>query len=297
MSTSTRSLAPVAADVVALTKPRITMMAVLTAAGAMVLAPGAMPLTDALVSLLAIGLLVSGAGALNMFIERDVDGLMVRTRTRPLPAGRLNPPWGALVGAFLCALAFPLLVHSANAFTALLGAFSLFMYVLVYTPMKRTSAWAMILGAVPGAMPALMGYTASSGTIDPVAATIFAVLFFWQVPHFLAISIYRFQEYRDAGYVVFPDRSDYLYTRIGMAIGAVAVAVSTLALYLLDVGGGLYLAAALALGAYMLVATLRAFTDEHVARRARKIFIATLIYQTLLFGMLAADVAIGTHFG
>jgi protoheme IX farnesyltransferase len=295
---TTRSTASIhaAADVVALTKPRITMMAVLTAAGALMLAPGSLSFFDSLLSLLGIGLLVSGAGALNMFIERDVDGLMVRTRNRPLPAGRLAPPSGVLTGALLCAVAIPLIAHSANALTALLGAFSLFVYVLVYTPMKRTSAWAMIIGAVPGAMPALMGYTARANAIDAVALAIFGVLFFWQIPHFLAISIYRSREYRDAGYVVFPHGNNHRLARVGIVVGAVFLVLTTGLVHVLDVGGLVYLVSAGLLGAHFLWVSAGALVDKKVERRARRVFVATLIYQTLLFAALAADVALQTFF-
>src|SRR5262249_41233156 len=138
-----------ARDVVALTKPRITLMAAIVSAGAMLLAPGAIGVKDGLLSLLGIAMAVAGAGALNMWAGRDVDALMHRRAPRPLPAGRLPGAWALLVG---CALAFgslPLLDVHAGRLTMALTLFSLFVYVLVYTPMKRTSPWALVVGAVP----------------------------------------------------------------------------------------------------------------------------------------------------
>ncbi|HEY0255643.1 MAG TPA: protoheme IX farnesyltransferase, partial [Kofleriaceae bacterium] len=154
-----------ATDLVALVKPNIMVMALLTAAGAMSLAPGVVALSTALVLLLGTGLIVGSANTLNMWLERDLDCLMTRTKNRPLPGQRLAPNTALVFGTVLGVLAVPTLLL-AGVVPAALGMLALILYVGVYTPMKQRSHWSTWVGAVPGAMPALMGWTAATGRID-----------------------------------------------------------------------------------------------------------------------------------
>ena len=152
----TRIRVPSLRDVYALTKPNITLMSVIVALGSMALAPTFPTWSNALLSLLAIAMSVAGAGALNMFIERDVDRLMSRTRNRPLPTGRLDAIWALVVGLVMAGASLPLMAMTTPGPIATgLTAFALFTYVLVYTPMKQRSPWSLMVGAVPGALPAL----------------------------------------------------------------------------------------------------------------------------------------------
>lgn len=284
---------PALRDLWALTKPRITAMSMLVGAGSLLLAPASMTLVDALLALLAIGLSVAGAGALNMYIERDVDALMSRTRDRPLPSGRLDPFWALFVGGALSAASFPVMAIAANGMLAAwLTAFALFVYVLVYTPMKRTSYWSLVVGSVPGAMPALMGYTAASGAIDPVGLSLFGIVFFWQLPHFLAIGIYREREYVAAGHkVVNAEHSVDLARTLTVATAVPLVAVS-LMLWPLGVGSWVYAAIAALLGLWFLGLCVRGFATENANKWARRVFLGSLVHQTVLFAALALDVGI-----
>ncbi|MEO8213601.1 MAG: COX15/CtaA family protein, partial [Myxococcales bacterium] len=153
-------------DLVELSKPRITGLVMATFAGGMWLAPGHLPRWRGLMTLLGTALIVAAANALNMFIERDVDKLMQRTSRRPLPQGRLSPEAALVFGTALAAIALPLLLLAGNALTGVLGGLAFISYVAIYTPMKRTSAAALFVGAVPGALPPLMGWTAVTGHID-----------------------------------------------------------------------------------------------------------------------------------
>lgn len=277
-------------DVVALTKPRITLMVVITAAGGMWLAPRAISLFTALVMLATTAAVVAAANALNCWLERDSDRLMQRTMKRPLPDGRLEPKVALWLGVGLGVTSIPLLTFLVNPLTGLLGAIALLSYVAIYTPMKRTSSVALLVGAVPGALPPLMGWTAATESLDPPGLALFAVLFFWQIPHFLAIALFRQDDYDRAGLKTLPSergvdaakRQAVLYT--GMLV------VSSVLLYVFQVAGLLYLVCALLLGFLFFmasIANLRPGTEP-----ARKLFVVSLVYLTLLFVALGIDTAL-----
>jgi protoheme IX farnesyltransferase len=283
--------------VVSLTKPRITLMSVLVAAGSMALAPVSLGLVNGALALLAVAASVAGAGALNMYLERDVDGLMTRTRTRPLPDGRLDPAWALLVGGALSAVSLPLMAVASNGpiATALTG-FALFLYVLVYTPMKQRSPWSLVVGAVPGAMPALMGYAAASGTFDMIGLCLFGVVFFWQLPHFLAIGMYREQEYTAAGHKLFNSGRSIDFAKT-MIIGTSAPLIAcSVMLWPLGVGSWVYGATASLLGVWFIVLCALGFTASNANRWARRVFLGTLAYQTILFAVLGLDVGLRALF-
>src|SRR5436190_24242288 len=188
----------VALDVFTLIKPRITLLTLITALAGMWLAPGEKNLSLVLTTLCGTALLVGGANALNMFLERDTDLLMTRTQNRPLPGKRLSPDFVMGFGALLIGISVPLLIYRVNPLTGILGALSLASYLLFYTPLKRKTAYALLIGAVPGAMPPLLGWTAVTGSLGWPGIVLFAIIFLWQVPHFLAISIFRKEEYKRA---------------------------------------------------------------------------------------------------
>ena len=190
-------------DLVALVKPGIMIMSLLTAAGGISLAPGTASLSQTLWMLLGTALIVGSANTLNMWLERDTDCLMARTKNRPLPQRRLDPQTALVFGAVQGLFALPILAL-VNPITAALGLLALMLYVGVYTPMKQRSHWAVWVGGVPGAMPALMGWTAATGRIDLAGLAVFGVMFFWQVPHFHAIALYRVREYAAAGLKTLP---------------------------------------------------------------------------------------------
>ncbi|HEY0476603.1 MAG TPA: heme o synthase [Kofleriaceae bacterium] len=276
-----------ATDLVALVKPRILVMALLTAAGAMSLAPGAVPSARALWLILGTGLIVGSANTLNMWLERDIDCLMARTRNRPLPQHRLAPRTALVFGGLQGALSLPALAM-VNPVTACLGLVALVLYVGVYTPMKQRSHWATWIGAVPGALPALMGWTAATGRIELAGLTVFGVLAFWQIPHFHAIALYRQRDYDAAGLKTLPGTHGIAAAR-RQIVGYLAVQVAvSLSLWPLGVAGVPYLVTAAVLGAAVLVqgaSGLAAGTQ----RWARSVFIASILYLPVLFAVMVLD--------
>lgn len=280
-----RVLTAKSVDLVALVKPRIMIMALLTAAGAISLAPGVASATQSLWLLLGTALIVGSANTLNMYLERDVDCLMARTKNRPLPGGRLQPATALAFGALLGVIALPVLLV-AGPIPAALGLLALILYVGAYTPMKQRSHWSLWVGAIPGAMPALMGWTAATGRVDVPGLAVFGVLFFWQIPHTHAINIYRQREYEAAGLKTLPSTHGLASTRRAI-LGFLFVQV-TISLYpaLLGVAGLPYLITAIALGALVLI---QAFSGDGSTRWARNVFLTSIVYLPILFAVMVAS--------
>jgi heme o synthase len=283
---------PRLADVVALTKPRIMAMALLTAAGGLSLAPGAPAPSVWLALMIGTGLIVGAANTLNMYLERDIDCLMARTRNRPLPARRMDPTFALGFGIAQSFASVPLLTFALNPLTGLLGVVALLSYVMLYTPLKQKSTIATWIGAVPGAMPALMGWTAATGRLEAGGLAVFAVLFFWQIPHFHAIAMFRQGEYDRAGLKTLPGTRGSAVTRREIAIYlAVQVAVSA-TLVPLGVAGIPYLVTALVLGAAYLAYGLRGLVSRPAAdeaRWAKKLFLYSILYLPLLFVVMVLN--------
>lgn len=276
-------------DLVALAKPRVTAMVVLTALGGAWLAPEALDPLRITATLVAIALLVGSANTLNCYLERDSDKHMARTMHRPLPAGRLQAWVGLAWGLLLAAVALPALAWSSNAITTWLGLLSLTSYVCLYTPLKRCSPWALHVGAVPGALPPLMGFTASHGQIAAAGVCAFLLLLVWQLPHFLSIAIFRRAEYARAGLRSLPVvegdavASRHLLVSIGLLIPIGALP------WWLGVGAAMSsaisVAAAAAWGIYALS------TQRHVTTRAwaRRNFAASLLYLLVVLAALVLN--------
>ena len=276
-------------DFVALAKPRITLMVLTTTAGGLFLAPAPVPLRVLICTLLGMALIVGGANALNMLIERDIDGLMTRTRLRPLPAGRLAPKQALVFGVTLSVLAVPVLAVGVNALTALLAVLANVIYVLAYTPLKQRSHLALEVGAIPGALPPLLGWTAATNHVDGPALVLFAILFFWQLPHFHAIALFRREDYARAGLQVLPNvRGDDVTKHAIVRYLAVLLAVSLL-LFPLGVAHRTYLFTALALGAVFFGWGCWGLRPTSGRRWARSLFGISILYLVLLFAVLMAD--------
>jgi protoheme IX farnesyltransferase len=189
---------------VELSKPGVTRMVLVTTGLGVVAAPGAFRFADLLAAVFGTALVVVGANALNMFIERDSDRFMTRTAKRPLPSGRLAPEAALAFGCLTSIVGLFCLAFFSSSLAFSLAALALLSYVLLYTPLKRVSSLSLVVGAVPGALPPAIGYAAVTGTVDGVGLWLFLILLVWQVPHFLAISIYRQSEYERAGLRVLP---------------------------------------------------------------------------------------------
>jgi protoheme IX farnesyltransferase len=287
MIAAVRAMRHRAIDLVALVKLRIMGMALLTAAGAMSLAPGDVLPARALWLLLGTALIVGAANTLNMWLERDIDCLMVRTRNRPLPQHRLSANTALVFGAIQGALSLPALAR-VNLVTAALGLVGLLLYVGVYTPMKQRSHWATWIGAIPGALPTLMGWTAVTGRIELPGLAVFGVLFFWQIPHFHAIALYRQHDYDAAGLRTLPGTHGAAAARRHIVFYlAVQVAVS-LSLVPLRIAGLPYLITAALLGAAVLVQGASGLRHG-TARWARSVFLASILYLPVLFAVMVLD--------
>ncbi len=276
-------------DLIALTKPRITLMVLVTAAGGMWLAPGSLDLRAMTVMLVTTGMVVGAANALNCYLERDSDRLMARTANRPLPDGRLAPAWALALGVAMGMSSVPVLWLAVNPMTGLLGLIALLSYVAIYTPMKQWTPTALFVGAIPGALPPLMGWTAVTGTVDAPGLVLFGVLFFWQIPHFIAISIFRQDEYERAGLKVLPSVRGLRSAKIQAAIYSFAVWAVSILLVPYGLAGVLYLSTAVVGGALFFGQSLRGFSSPDVKVWAKKLFVASLLYLTVLFAALIID--------
>lgn len=276
-------------DLIALAKPRISTLVLITCAGGLWMAPGDMRWTALLATLLGTVGIVAAANALNCYLERESDKHMLRTRGRPLPAGRLEPAWALAFGFVMALLSLPLLALAVNPVTALLAAIALVSYVWVYTPMKQHSPAALLVGAIPGAMPPLMGWTAVTGRIEWPGLVLFAIMFVWQVPHFIAISIYRRREYEKAGIVTLPTKRGPVIARHHLVAWAAVLIPVSLALVPLDVAGPIYGAIATLLGLVFVAWGLRGARDPNTGRWARQVFLYSLVYVTVLFAALLID--------
>jgi protoheme IX farnesyltransferase len=275
-------------DIISLAKPRITLMVLITTAGGLSLA-GGVDLRTALFTLLGTALVVGSANTLNCWLERDSDRYMTRTRGRPLPAGRLQPKVALIFGLTLAFISIPLLTLGVNRLTGLLAAIALVSYVAIYTPMKQKSPAALLVGSVPGALPPLIGWTAVTGKLEWAGLALFGVLFFWQLPHFIAIAIFREEEYTRAGIKVLPAVRGLRVAKVHAVVHAVLLLLVSLVLVPLHVAGVAYLGVATLLGVGMVVIALRGFAPGAGHKWARQMFAASLIYLPLLFAALALD--------
>ena len=289
---STAAVAPTSVtprDLIALAKPGILIFALMTTAGAMSLAPGLVDASLWLPLFLGTGLIVASANSLNMYLEREIDCHMARTKKRPLPDGRMDPRVALIFGLVTVGIAVPLLTFGVNALTGMCGVVAFISYVMLYTPMKQRSTIATLVGSLPGAMPALMGWTAVTGRLDAGGLVIFGILFFWQIPHFHAISLFRSKEYTRAGLKILPVAGSPELTRLAMVLyTAVQVQVS-LMLYPLGVAGIWYLATAAALGgAYFVYAVIGLMRNGN-AKWARRFFLFSIVYLPVIFIVMVLD--------
>jgi len=236
---------------------------------------------------------VGSANALNCWLERDTDAFMKRTCDRPLPAGRLDPFIAVVFAVALAAVALPVLALSINLVTGLLGAGAIVSYVAVYTPLKYRGPSALLVGAVPGALPPLMGWTSVTGSLGWGGLALFAIVFAWQMPHVIGLSTYRRNDYAAAGIRVLPLVAGVPAARRHAIAWALAMLPIGAAPYLLDLAGGYYLAVSLLLGgAYAASAFVPLGEGEDAADRwGRRVFLVSLFYIPVAFTALMLDVA------
>lgn len=276
-------------DVLALTKPRLMSLVLITTAGGVGLAGAQLFTERALLCMVGTALAVAGAHTLNSWMERDSDAQMERTRRRPLPAGRITPRLALALGVFWSLASVPVLWLGVNPLTGLLGVVALLSYVLLYTPMKSRSPWALHVGAVPGALPPLMGWTAVRARLEGPGLALFAVLFVWQLAHFLAIAIACKDDYARASMKSVAHVSGDAVASRHIALYSLLLLPVSLSLVPLGVAHGIYLTAAIALGFWFLAKTLSGWRGPFDAARARRVFVASLVHLTGLFFALFVD--------
>jgi heme o synthase len=271
-------------------KARLTVLVLLTTlVGFYVGASGRLDLLLLFHTMLGTALVASGASALNQLLERDHDARMQRTEDRPLPSGRMQPQTVLILGGACGGLGLIYLALSVNLLTSLLGAVTLASYLFIYTPLKRVTTLNTIVGAVPGALPPLMGWVAARNEISIGGWSLFAILFFWQLPHFLAIAwIYR-DQYARAGFVMLPvvdpDGTRTGRQAVSHTLGLLPVSLGP---FLFHLAGPVYLGGALILGFVFLWFAIQ-FSRQLTIPRARQLFFVSIMYLPLLLGLMVFD--------
>lgn len=279
-----------AADFVSLAKPRILLMVLLTTATGCYLGFGSTPDYVALLQVLAgTALAAGGTLALNQFLERDLDARMARTQLRPLPAGRLQPAETLLFGVLLVAAGLLYLTIAVNALSGIAAAVTMGSYLFLYTPMKRKTAWCIVVGAVPGALPPVIGWAAATGRLGIEAWVLFTILFVWQLPHTLAIAMLYKDDYKRAGIRLLPviDPDDTM-TRSQIVCDCLILLVVSLLPTLIGFAGPVYFVGALTLGIGLLGYGC-AFTLWRSATDVRRLVFASLVHLPALLLLMVLD--------
>ncbi len=281
----------VLSDYLELTKPGITLLVLVSMSIGFVLASGS-DFSLILFINAAIGtlLIAGGTAAHNQFIERDLDKKMIRTVKRPLPARKIRPSHALLFSITLMVVGFVYLLFMVNPLTGLISGLTSVLYLAFYTPLKRVSFVNVMVGAVPGALPPVGGWVAASGSLaDPVAWVLFAIVFLWQVPHVVAIAWLCNDDYRNAGFCMLPesDKSGIISALTVTGCLMLLIPVS-IALYVYDMNGLLYLLGALAAGAHFLYTGIR-FQLSRTKENARKVLYGSLIYLPAVWFLILAD--------
>jgi protoheme IX farnesyltransferase len=277
-------------DYIQLTKPRITWLILMsTGVGYFFGALDGWTWRVLLHTLLGTAFIASGTAALNQWWEREADKKMVRTQDRPLPAERLHPTRALIFAIVLSVIGFVELSLGANLLTGLLGLFTLASYLFIYTPLKRRTPHSTTIGAIPGAMPPLIGFAAAHGTLTAEGWALFAILFLWQFPHFYAIAWMYKDDYSRAGIKMLPvvDPSGDSTVRQILFYSLVLIPVSLLPRYL-GMTGNIYVAGAVALGSFYFysgVVAARELNRNH----ARRVLLASIVYLPVLYGLMMAD--------
>lgn len=276
-------------DLMDLFKPKLTILVTITLLVGVFLAPISMNIILLILSLLCIWLQAAGSLALNSYIERDLDKLMERTKDRPLPAGRLRPVVALYWGWSLILIGTLVLIFSANALTALLGLFAALSYLYIYTPLKTRTPYALYVGAVPGALPTLMGWTLATNGVTGFGVYLFGILFLWQIPHFMAISLYRKNEYGRARFLTFAQTHSFSFLRLNIVLYSFFLMLFGMIPYFAGWRGEGYFISSMMVSVILLLVSLFGFkvkTEEQINAWARVYFWGTLFYLPLVLGVL-----------
>lgn len=270
-----------------LTKPRIAFMLVLTSAAGFYLgSKGSFDFMLFINSMIGITLLAFGVATLNQFIERRTDALMERTAKRPLPTQKVSPAEALVFGLILTVSAEIYLAFLVNTLTAVLGLVVIVGYVLLYTPLKTKTSASTAIGAIPGAMPPLMGWTSSANEITLGAWVLFALLFLWQFPHFLAIAWMYKEQYRKAGILMLPVvEKEGTITAIQIVTFTLMLLPISVAPFFIGVAGSVYLVGASVLGLWFLISSIETARAKSV-EKARKLLLVSVLYLPVIFALM-----------
>lgn len=290
VSAPRRSLWRVARDYLELTKPEISFLVTVSAlAGFLIGSPGALDVWTLTWTLIGVALCAGGVGVLNHVKEQNFDARMKRTRDRPLPAGRVSARTARYVGIALVCAGIGTICPLVNPLTAVLAGATVVLYLYVYTPLKRETKWNTIIGTIPGALPALGGYTAATGDVGPGGWAIFAILALWQMPHFLALAWMYRKDYARGDYamlpVVEPSGDSTAWQTVAFTA---ALLVASLVPTLLGATGWVYAAGIAPLGLWFLWTAI-AFARERTGQAAKRVLKASIVYVPVLVALLLVD--------
>lgn len=280
-------------DYIALTKPRVMSLVVYTALVGLMVAPGGLDPFAGAVALLCIAAGAGAAGALNMWYDADIDALMARTAMRPIPSGRVSRSEALVFGLVLAICAVLSLGTFLNPGAAALLAFTIFFYVVVYTMwLKRRTPQNIVIGGAAGALPPVIGWVAAAGNVGLEPLVLFLIIFLWTPPHFWALSLNLAGEYSRAGVPMLPVVAGRAETKRQILLYSVLLAVVSLLPWALGFAGAIYGAAAAMLGAVMIFLSWRVRRSNDKERQpARRLFVFSMLYLVLLFGVLLMDAA------
>jgi protoheme IX farnesyltransferase len=286
-------------EYIELTKPRITWLILMsTGIGYFFGLPGAanwleffkaIPLLSLLHTVIGTGLIASGTAALNQWYEREADRHMRRTAARPLPSGKLSAARALAFGIALSVAGFLELWLGVNLLSAAIGAFTLGSYLFLYTPMKQRTWWSTTVGAIPGAMPPMIGFAAAAGTITRESWVLFAILFLWQFPHFYSIAWMYKDDYARAGILMLPVvEPDCRSTARQIVLYGIVLIPVSLVPSILGMSGRVYLVGALLLGLWFLYSGVRVAVERSIGR-ARNVLVTSVLYLPLIYGLMLLD--------
>jgi protoheme IX farnesyltransferase len=277
-------------DYLELTKPRVTLLVVLTTlVGFYLGARGEVNMILLLQALIGTALVAGGTSALNQYLERDIDAKMQRTRNRPLPTGRLSPRQALIFSSSIAFIGLLYLAFAVNLLTAALAAATLISYAFMYTPLKQKTSLSTLVGAVPGALPPVGGWTAARNDLSIEALVLFAILFLWQLPHVLAISWLYSEDYKRGGFPLLPilDPQGKSTSR-QIVTNCLALLPVSLLPTIIGLAGPVYFVGALALGlAFLGFGILVAIEKDNLS--ARRLMLASLAYLPALLGLMTFD--------
>lgn len=287
---STVSLRKRIEDFYELTKPRLSFLSVITAVVGYLSANPTKDLVVLLSLLFGTSFAAGGAAVLNQWIERDADAKMVRTRERAIAAGRVQPLHALIYGLGLSLIGCLTLFIGANSLAGILTVITIVTYTLLYTPLKQLTTWNTVIGAIPGALPPLIGWAAATGKIDLLGWILFAILFLWQMPHFFAIAWTYRKDYAQGGFVMLSN-ADENGRKVALQsfIFCLVLIVSTLLPVLLGEASWVYGAIAIAAGVYLLRPAIDFLNADKRDTAARKLFFASIFYLPALLFPLVLD--------